>query len=102
MKTFINKTTSIQKSKSDASQGHLDYRQLALECLEVVPQGGFKLRDLDIRLKIKRALEDTESNEFKLEDEQAEELLKCILEMPWAMLHEDILSFVQDTQKQLS
>jgi hypothetical protein len=91
MKTVKNVTTTIE-GRNGEKMKHSD---LALECLNVLPQGGLDVSEMEIRLKVSEKLKASES-EIELEDAEASKLVECVKAMKWALMHEDVVAFCKN------
>lgn len=90
MKKTENKITSIQNG-----EGFLTYSDLLKAVLNVTPQGGYTFEDIEIRLKIKKILE--ENNEtIELEDSDYKYLQPLLNSMKWGIMSESIPELKKD------
>jgi hypothetical protein len=90
MKSTKNVTTEIRKDEND----FVKYSDLAATCINVMPQGGLDVMQMKNRLNVMSQL-DKANGTIKLEDAEAETLKTCVKEMKWAIMHKDVVSFVE-------
>jgi len=91
MKTIKNKTTDLLNGEAK-----MTYADLAKACVNQPKQGGFSVIEMKERLNL---LDKLEGEEFNLEDAESTLLKKLVSEMKWAMMHTDIVQFVENLTK---
>jgi hypothetical protein len=94
MKTIANKETSIKKDENS----NVKYSDLAIACLNQIPQGGLNATEMRSRIKCIDALENA-GEEIQLEDAEFETLKRCVNSMKWAILHKDVVDFIDEINK---
>jgi len=86
---FENKETKFTEGEKK-----LGYADLALTCLNTIPQGGLSPLEMADRLKVINPLRDMEIGKtHKLEEAHHETLKSCVNITKWKMVHEDIVAF---------
>jgi len=90
MKTFQNLETEF----TDEKEVKLCYAYLAIQCLNSVPQGGISPVEMEGRVSVIKLLKNAEPKaKIEIEDAPFNILLKCVENMKWALIHEDIVQF---------
>ncbi len=89
MKKFENKKTELKDGENE-----MGFADLAIICLNTLPQGGLSPQEMAKRIKLINPLEDLEiGKELKIEDADFEVLKTCSDETKWRMIHKDIVAF---------
>lgn len=91
MKKIKNIETTIE-GRNGQKMKHSD---LGLECLNVLPQGGLDVSEMELRLKISKKLDSSKAT-IELEDAEAEKLVSCVQQMKWALMHDDVVAFCKN------
>lgn len=87
MKTIKNEETEITNEKKQK----LTYFELAEGCINVPPQNGFDIQEMNKRLRV---IEKLKGKETQMEDADFEKLKECVVNMKWGFLHKDIMKFI--------
>lgn len=87
MKTLENKTTELPNGEEK-----LTYFELAKSCVNVPPQQGFDVQEMNKRLRV---IEKLEGEKVEMEDADFDTLKQCVNDMKWGVLHRDISDFVK-------
>lgn len=95
MKEFENKVTTIEDVTENAKDGKATYATLVTHCLNIQPQGGFGMDEIEVRLRIK-AVTGSANGKIKLEDADYNKLNELVKGSVWPAIHEDILMFKDD------
>jgi hypothetical protein len=97
MKNLKNETTTIEVSTE--SNEKTTFVDLAKACVNNIDkQKGLDVLEMSARLAVMKKL-DNKEKEIKLEDAEALTLKKCVSEMRWIVLHEDVLRFIETIEK---
>jgi hypothetical protein len=96
MKSLKNKKTGIIKEAGKPET--LSYSELAIFCVNSMPEGGFDVTEMRNRIKILDAL-DKANGTVKIEDAATETLKACVNSMKWAFMHKDVVSFIEEVEK---
>lgn len=95
MKSLQNKETAIKKTETEFT----NYVDLAKVCINDMPQGGLDVSQMKARLDVMTAL-DKANGEVKFTTKaQVETLKNCVTSMRWAIMHEDVVGFVEAVEK---
>ncbi len=98
MKTIENKTVNItgrNKLGVEVVQ-HKDYFDLIKLCVNIPPKEGYDVVEMSKRLRIlNRLKEGAEGKDVDFEDADYECIKKCVKEMRWAIIHKDIIDFIE-------
>lgn len=93
MKKFKNVTTEIKKDENEFT----NFADLSKVCVNQTPKEGLDVTEMRSRLKIMDALESA-NGEINLEDTESETLKKCVASMKWAIMHKDLVSFIETVE----
>ena len=79
------------------------YFDLIKLAVQATPPRGFSIEDMTMRLKIlekaKKAIEDIDDAKgLYLEDAEADSLNSYVNSCPWAVIHQDVVSFAEDVK----
>jgi len=96
MKTLKNKTTAIIKEAGKAET--LTFADLAIFCVNTMPQGGVDVSEMRNRIALLDSLEKAKET-IKIEATPAETLKSCVTSMKWAFMHKDLVSFIEAVEK---
>jgi hypothetical protein len=100
MKTIENKQVDISAPTRPDIKVASSYAELIKIVCDSPIQGGYDIKDIEHRIKIKGAASmATERGSFELEDADADYLRKAVMSMKWGISHEDILKFYKDIEK---
>lgn len=91
MKKFENKKTELENGVN-----RLGYADLAITCLNQIPQGGLGPLEMAERIKLINPLQELELDQIlEIEDANFETLKKCVESTKWNAVHKDIVAFSQ-------
>jgi len=95
MKNLKNETTTIKKGED----GFTNFVDLAKACVNTLPQGGLDVTSMKARLDVMGAL-DKANGEIKFTTTAQQDTLKeCVKSMKWAIMHEDLVGFIEKVEK---
>ena len=94
MKNFNNKTTEIKKDETSFTT----FKDLATVCVNQIPQGGLDVMQMKNRLNVLNKLENA-NGKISLEDAEADTLKDCVKAMKWAIMHKDLVEFIETVEK---
>lgn len=94
MKKLENKTTEIQRDENSKTT----YADFCKVCINVMPQGGLDVIQMKTRLDIVTAL-DSANGSIELTTEQVDTLKECVKDMRWAIMHKDLVEFIEAVEK---
>lgn len=98
MKELKNKTTKIELRENGKSVGKLTYGWILDYLCNSMPQGGVTMRDIEIRIAIRKATK-ASNGKIKLEQDWVEYLKPIVVAAKYPVSHEDILTFIKDIQE---
>lgn len=84
MKTLENKGVEFAED--------VDYFKLIESCVNVTPEKGFTVKEMKKRLRVLDALNGDKTAE--IEDADFKVLKNCVEQMKWAIMHKEIVDFV--------
>ena len=92
MRQLENKETTIENGDKK-----LTYFDLAKTCVNVPPQAGFDVQEMNKRLRV---IEKLEGEKAEFEDADFETLKQCVMEMKWGILSREVSDFVKYIQEE--
>ncbi len=96
MKTLQNKKITIEIASKSIDKTYAD---LLIDCINVVPEGGFKgLEKMERMIKVINVLRE-EKDEIAIEDADHEILFSAVDRMGWVVLSQPIVEFVRDVKE---
>jgi hypothetical protein len=95
MKKLKNVTTQVQKD----AENKTTYADLAAVCINVMPQGGLDVSQMKARLDVMTAIENANGNIELATTAQVETLKDCVKTMRWAIMHKDVVDFIEAVEK---
>lgn len=100
MKQFVNKPTEITSQRKDGIVEEINFAELALKTLDLIPREGWTSKEMRLRFKIEDKLKAGMSKKIiELEDADVEKLYE-LAQIPWQFKHRDILDY-QDHLEEL-
>ena len=97
MKTIENKKTGIKEKAikfGGSETKEVDYKDLINISLDIIPQGGFNVSDVEKRLRIKSQLKSIKDNKIKLEDSDYQSLVTIVKNSRWPYYDEELGEFL--------
>lgn len=95
MGSFKNKTTEITKGQNE----FVTFKDLATACINVTPEGGLDVTSMRNRLNVMAQLEKANGTIKIAGSSEEETLKKCVASMKWAIMHKDVVEFVETVEK---
>lgn len=93
MRAFENKITEIPDTDKEGT--NTNYSGLCAYVLNIMPEGGYSIDEMEARLRIK-AVTGKANGTIKLEDADYSKLNELVQASKWPMLHQDVINFKKD------
>lgn len=96
MKTIEDKQTGIKESLikfKGSEETTVKYSDLIALAIDIVPQGGFTVTDVEKRIRIKHQLKEVKDGKMQFEDSDFEALKGIIKNSRWVYYDEELNDF---------